>query len=340
MKKFLLHFSAVACLATVVSCSKEDSAASIEPSKPAASPPSEAASQKSEPKTAEAQPSEQDRKGVMTEHLGDFGSDEPLERADLPTRGVINFSMEPKEKVFSLGAHWEQYNFPFKAKRWGRYRVKITYILKNSGLGVQVKLGEQRVKKQLKHTSGLVHEAYLGEVQISQPGDQLLTLYTPGGVGFTSFYLQEVSLIPTFESPIEEISATQDGSVELLAKHAVTWSEVMRYEPKSEKNCLGFWTDEKDFAEWEFEVEKAGTYAVNVHQGCGGGGGSQVNIHFEDTKLQFTVKETGGYQNWEMVDAGKIEITKPGRYRLMVKPESKSGAAVMDVQKIVLKPLS
>jgi hypothetical protein len=58
-----------------------------------------------------------------------------------------------------------------------------------------------------------------------------------------------------------------------------------------------------------------------------------------EQKLNFTVKDTGGFQKWAPVKAGEVTITEPGTYRLAVKPETKSGKAIMDVQKVVLEPV-
>src|SRR6185436_1656780 len=93
--------------------------------------------------------SEQPAGSISTTPLGDFGSDEPIERADLPSRGILSFKIEDRNKTFTPGEHWEQYNFPFKSKRWGKYSVRLTYTLKTSSLGVQFKFGEERLKKQL-----------------------------------------------------------------------------------------------------------------------------------------------------------------------------------------------
>ena len=270
--------------------------------------------------------------------IGDFGSGEPIERPDLPERGVLSFKVSHDQKIFSPMEHWEQYNFPFQTKRWGRYSVRVKYTLKTATLGVQFKLGEDRLKKQLTNTGGLSKHLYLGEVYIPQGGEQFMALYTPNGVGWSTFVLEEVSLIPAQEG--EEVTATEDGSLQLLAKDATTWSENMRYEPKPEKNCLGFWTEKEDFAEWEFTVDKAGKYQVTVHQGCGAGGGSEVAVLFGEQELKFTVQDTGGFQKWTPVNVGELEIKQPGTYRLAVKPQTKNGGAIMDVQKVILAPVS
>jgi hypothetical protein len=87
-------------------------------------------------------------------------------------------------------------------------------------------------------------------------------------------------------------------------------------------------------------VEKPGKFAVAVHQGCGGGGGSEVALSLDGQELKFKVQDTGGFQQWTQVNAGEVKIDKPGTYHLVVKPQNKQGNAVMDVQKIVLAPVS
>lgn len=270
--------------------------------------------------------------------LGDFGSGEPIEREDLPERGVMSFKVSKDQSTFAPMEHWEQYNFPFQSKRWGRYSVRISYSLKSSTLGVQFKFGDLRLKKTLVSTSGATKRLYIGDIYIPQGGDQFMAFYTPNGVAWSTFVLEEVALVPTQEG--EEVKPTEDGSLQLLAKDATTWSENMRYEPKPEKNCLGFWTEKEDFAEWEFTVDKAGKYNVTVHQGCGAGGGSEVAIQLGEQALMFKVQDTGGFQKWAPVNVGELEIKEPGTYRLAVKPQSKNGGAIMDVQKIILAPVS
>lgn len=268
--------------------------------------------------------------------LGDFGNGEPIERADMPTRGIVAIPVV-QETNFTPAAHWEQYNFPFKMKRWGRYAVRLTYQLKTSSLGVQLKFGDERLKKQLTNTNGGERRVIIGEIYIPMAGDHFMALYTPQSVGYVHFYPKSLELVPTTEGG--EVQQADDGTVALHAKDATTWSENMRYEPKPEKNCLGYWSDPEDFAEWEFKVEKPGKFAVAVDQGCVGGG-SEVAVVLDGQELKFKVQDTGGFQKWTTLNVGEVKIEKPGTYRLTVKPQSKQGNAVMDVQKIVLAPVS
>jgi hypothetical protein len=267
--------------------------------------------------------------------LNGFGTDEPVERKDLPSRGVIAFGPQDFER--SNGAHWETYVWSkFKAKRWGRYQVRLTYSLNKSSLGMQFRLGDLTVKKPLL-SAPTPKKMYLGEAYIPQPGDVQISMLTPPSEG-SGFTIHELALIPAPEG--EEVTQAEDGSIVLLAKNATTWSESMRYEPKPEKDCLGYWTEPDDFAEWEFEVKKPGRYKVAVVQGCGDGNqGSEVEVKQGDQALKFTTQDTGGFQKWQEVQVGEIEIKSAGRQRLAIDPVNKVKSAVLDVQKVVLTPV-
>jgi arylsulfatase A-like enzyme len=128
------------------------------------------------------------------------------------------------------------------------------------------------------------------------------------------------------------------GGVRLLAKDAIVHGKKLRYEPASNKNVLGFWTDPVDWAEWKFTAPAAGLYEVEVQQGCGqGSGGATVDVEVAGTTLPFTVVDTGHFQQLVQVSVGTVELAA-GEHTLALKPKSKPGAAVMDVRRVVLRP--
>lgn len=268
--------------------------------------------------------------------VGSFGSDEPLPRPDQPTRGVITLGPGTFEQ--SKGAHWETYAWTkFKAKRWGRYQVWITYSLKRSSLGMQFRLADLIVKKPFT-AAAQPRRMHLGEVYIPQAGDLPFALLTPPTED-AGFVLHELALVPTCEG--DQPRQQPDGKVVLKAASATTWSENMRYEPKPEKNCLGFWTEPDDIAEWEFELIKPGRYQVTVVYGCGGGNqGSEVEVKHGDQSLKFTTQDTGGFQNWRPVPVGEIELKAAGTQRLVIDPRNKTKSAVLDVQQVLLTPVT
>jgi arylsulfatase A-like enzyme len=131
----------------------------------------------------------------------------------------------------------------------------------------------------------------------------------------------------------------KDGTITMHARTAEVHGVQLRFEPLPHKNTLGFWTRKDDYASFEFTVEKPGTFAVEVLQGCGkGSGGAEVELAVGGSALTFIVKDTGGFQAFEARSVGTLTIDKPGRYTLTVKAKTKPGAAVMDLRQVTLKP--
>jgi len=161
---------------------------------------------------------------------------------------------------------------------------------------------------------------------------------------------------PEFKAP--PIAQAADGTVLLHARDAVIHGQQVRYEPQPHKNTVGYWTRVDDSVGWDFEVTKPGTFVIEVLQGCGkGSGGSEVELNIARVSstpkaqspreapgsnvqtLEFTVQNTGHFQNFVTRGIGRLTFANPGRYTLSVKPKTKPGVAVMDLRQVVLKPL-
>ncbi|MGV3772286.1 MAG: GDSL-type esterase/lipase family protein [Verrucomicrobiales bacterium] len=159
------------------------------------------------------------------------------------------------------------------------------------------------------------------------------------------FGLTEIQLQPAREGPMPK----QEGNepIALKASQATTHSVTMRYEPAENKNCLGYWVNTNDWAEWQYEVKTAGSYQVELLQGCGKGhGGSDVEVIVSSTpptvmeakSFHFVVEDTGHFQNFIPRKLGTVDFPKPGLYNLAVKPRRKQGGAVMDIRQVNLNP--
>lgn len=129
------------------------------------------------------------------------------------------------------------------------------------------------------------------------------------------------------------------GTVRLLAKDAKVHGETLRYEPESHKNVLGYWVNPDDWAEWTFQLPAAAIYEIEIQQGCGGGsGGAEVEVEVGGQALRFQVVETGHFQSMIQLTVGKVELAA-GEQRLALKPRSKPGPAVMDIRRVVIRPV-
>lgn len=133
------------------------------------------------------------------------------------------------------------------------------------------------------------------------------------------------------------------GVVTLAAHDAVTHGQRLRYEPQPHKNTLGYWTEAADWCQWRFAAPP-GRYEVQILQGCGRGqGGSEVLLRVGDQELEFTVEETGHFQNFKNRTLGAIALPGNGNDLtdriLELRPRNKQAAAVMDVRQLRLIPI-
>ena len=126
----------------------------------------------------------------------------------------------------------------------------------------------------------------------------------------------------------------------LHASNAVVHGTMLRYEPETNKNCLGYWTKAEDWADWTFEIPRAGSFEVEVWQGCGKGhGGSDVAVEVGGKRFDFVVEDTGHFQNFTPRRIGRVELPA-GKHVLAVKPQRKQAAAVMDIRRVRLLPVN
>src|SRR6185295_13036442 len=108
-------------------------------------------------------------------------------------------------------------------------------------------------------------------------------------VGCGTVLAQASAVPPKDMSKAGNLSQQEDsGVITLLARDATTHSVMMRYEPQTNKNCLGYWTNPADWANWDFEVVRPGKFEVEVWQGCGKNqGGSEVAVEVGGKRFDF-----------------------------------------------------
>jgi len=229
----------------------------------------------------------------------------------------------------------------YQPTRWGMYDVEVTGSsagLESTELRVEV-AGRHFIVKQPSisvfaglHTSCLV----VGRVYLdkAQPFAVKTVSVSPMPAGNVNIGC--VTLRPAPEGVA--ITQTPDGVITLAASNGITRSVTMRYEPATNKNCMGYWVNPHDSAEWQFTVLKPGAYEVELWQGCKGGG-SEVAVDVGGKRLTFTVEDTGHFQNFKPRKLGEVEFGRAGLHSLKVQPLTKKGAAVMDIREVRLTPV-
>lgn len=239
---------------------------------------------------------------------------------------------------WTSAADWASWDF--KATRWGMYDAELTYSLAAGETEAAFKIAGQELGAKLPATGSWYRygSAKLGRVYVESAGPLEPEIRIKAMTGGAAMNLKAIILRPAPEGR-DVVKPGDGGALELDSSDATVHGVMLRYEPKEEKQCLGFWTNPNDWAEWSVEIPAPGAYAVTLTQGCGKGhGGSEARVLCAGQELTFTVEDTGGFQNWRERPLGEIRFEKAGTYSLAVKPVSKKGVAVMDIRRLRLDP--
>ena len=183
-----------------------------------------------------------------------------------------SFVLTADEGNYVPGSHFAHWHWKANAERWGNYFVGIEYASKQPKLGVQVRVGEEAVLKGYAPRNGGPGKngpLVVGTAYLPKAGEYPVTLLTGAPSNVPTFQVKGIHFMPAPES--EPLGQSIDGTIELHAKSATTFATKMRYEPKPEKDCLGFWSEIDDWAEWQFDVSTPGTFRLELDQGCGEG---------------------------------------------------------------------
>ncbi len=255
------------------------------------------------------------------------------------TRGT--FSLDAADGKYQPGSHFGNWFWTLNVERWGNYDVGLIYSSSRPKLGVQAKIGEAATLKGYAPRTnelGQNDPLILGTVYLAEKGEYPVMLLTGDQSNAAPFEVKGIRFIPAPES--KSIGQSIDGSINLEANSATTYAEKMRYEPAEEKNCLGFWNDPKDWAEWKFDVTSPGKFNVSLHYGCGNGNeGSEIAVLVNDETLKFTVEDTGGFQSWKTVELGTVDLSIPGENKVAIVPQKQAAKGMLDARKILLTPV-
>lgn len=270
---------------------------------------------------------------------------------------------EKLQRVNAGGQSWigpwtntnEQLSWSYKATRWGNYRVLLTYASKNdlekSEKAVsanapdptfEIQIGEERRSAQLKPTSSLHQFATidLGIVPIPREGMLTVSVRCLEAGSSMAVNLKAIVLVPACEGTTPTASL-EDGSVTLHGRDSIVRGVTLRYEPANIKQTLGYWVRPTDRAEWWFRTHVPTAYDVEVWQGCGKGhGGSRVEVSVDNQPIEFTVEDTGHFQNFKPRIIGQVTLSSPGRHHLQIKPIQIANVAALDVRQVRLLPVA
>ena len=249
----------------------------------------------------------------------------------------IGFWTNPEEAV----------SWAYKASRWGRYDVLLTYSTGGpDGTEIECELGDAKLTGRLASTGNWYRYAVLplGCVYLSKAGENVVTVRCTKKIGGAVMNLKAITLLPACEgsNPVQ----AEDGVVTLHGRDATVLGTTLRYEPAEKKQTLGFWSRPTDAARWDFTVHAPGEFDVEVLQGCGAGqGGSTMAVEIDaglvpaKLPLEFVVEDTGGFQQFRPRVIGRVAVTAAGKHELRVVPRTIAKSAACDIRQIRLLPV-
>jgi hypothetical protein len=149
-----------------------------------------------------------------------------------------------------------------------------------------------------------------------------------------------------------------EGAVVLSPSKATLYGELNRYPTEWEERTEGYgnefgralaeerrnrkignWKSVDDAAEWEFCVDPGGKYRVEVELSAPPEeAGSQIEAKIGPKTIVTTVPDTGGWDKWKQVKVGRVTLDA-GTHSVVLKATTVENEAVMNVRRVVLRPL-
>jgi hypothetical protein len=231
-------------------------------------------------------------------------------------------------------------SWDYKPTRWGSYDLELTYSAQDgAGTQLQFEIAGKTLTVARPVTGSWYRYTTLpvGRIYLEKAQPFTVRVSCTDLKGRAVMNLKALTLRPAPEGgPVTQIPGQP---ILLGASNAITHSVTMRYEPAPNKNCLGFWVNAKDWAEWNFNVTTPGTYEVEVWHGAGKGQGGDILVEVNGLQLPFTTVDTGDIHKHTGLKIGKVKLGAAGEYSLSLKPQRKNGGAIMDLSAIKLLPV-
>ena len=122
----------------------------------------------------------------------------------------------------------------------------------------------------------------------------------------------------------------------LSASKASIYGSTLVFEPKY--GNLGYWTSTDDVARWTLQIEAAIKYKVTLDYACDHDSGNAFQLDVDDQQLSGTIKGTGSWDNYRMVEIGKITLS-PGSHTLIFRSASPLSRPLLDLRSVRLSPI-
>ena len=137
------------------------------------------------------------------------------------------------------------------------------------------------------------------------------------------------------------LSEGKDGTITLTAADAEIKGLHAQLENRGGQPNIGWWSEAGDFVQWPVQVTHPGAFKVELAYACeAGSAGNEFAVEVGGQKLVGKVAATRGWDDFNTVELGTIQLDQPGQVPVTVKPSSMGikGSGLMNLRALILKP--
>lgn len=137
-------------------------------------------------------------------------------------------------------------------------------------------------------------------------------------------------------SDADIIKQNEDGTVLLTAQQSIINNVIGTHVAyNKEMNCIEQWSTKKVTVDWDFNVDKVGTYTILMD--IASEEESAIELTVAEQTIKVKLPETGGFTSYKTINVGEVVIHKAGDYSIHLKPNQKEWKAI-NLQKVRLLP--
>ena len=189
--------------------------------------------------------------------------------------------------------------------------------------------------------SGVTLLGYSGKIAWTQSADGLVVTLPATKVSDLTVGLKiigsDLKPVPIPEV-VETIHPDANGNVTLSADNATLHGDQIKVEDKAGKANIGFWDRADEWASWNVRFTTPGVYRITADIATQFAG-SEFVVEVAGRQITATAPNTGGWDRFETVDIGQVEIKQPGDLVVKVRPRDASTWKAINLQGFALKPV-
>lgn len=137
-------------------------------------------------------------------------------------------------------------------------------------------------------------------------------------------------------SNADKINQNEDGTVLLPAQKSIINNVIGSHVVyNKQSDCINHWSNTKATVDWNFYIDKAGTYTISMH--IASEEDSAIEITVAEQTIKSKLPATDGFTSYKSVNVGEVVINKAGDYSIHLKPNNKEWNAI-NLQKMQLLP--